>query len=61
MFKSSKSTILIPVFIPAVIVLLLLVVGTISDPELAGELFSRALTFTTTTFGWFYMLAVALF
>lgn len=61
MFKSSKSTILIPVFIPAVIVLLLLVIGTISDPELAGELFSQALAFTTTTFGWFYMLAVALF
>lgn len=61
MFKSSKSTILIPVFIPAVIVLLLLVVGTISDPELAGELFNQALMFTTTTFGWFYMLAVALF
>lgn len=61
MFKSSKSTILIPVFIPAVVVLLLLVIGTISNPELAGELFSQALTFTTTTFGWFYMLAVALF
>jgi choline/glycine/proline betaine transport protein len=31
-----KSTILLPVFAPAVIVTLLLVVGTISNPELAG-------------------------
>ncbi|PNK61708.1 BCCT family transporter [Psychrobacter sp. FDAARGOS_221] len=61
MFKSSKSTILIPVFVPAVIVLLLMVLGTIANPELAGELFSQALTYTTSTFGWFYMLAVALF
>lgn len=61
MSEPRSSTILMPVFAPAVIVLLLLVVGTISDPELAGELFSQALTYTTTTFGWFYMLAVALF
>lgn len=59
--KPRNSTILMPVFAPAVIVLLLLVIGTISDPELAGELFNQALTYTTTTFGWFYMLAVALF
>lgn len=61
MLKSAKSTILFPVFVPAVIVILLLVVGTIADPETAGELFGQALNYTTTTFGWFYMLAVALF
>jgi len=55
------STILVPVFAPAVIVTLLLVVGTISNPELAGELFASALAWITRTFGWFYMLAVAIF
>ena len=61
MFKSAKSTILVPVFLPTVIVIALLVVGTISNPKLAGEVFGQALNYTTSTFGWFYMLAVALF
>lgn len=56
-----KSTILLPVFAPAVIVSLLLVIGTISDPELAGRAFAATLAWITETFGWFYMLAVALF
>ncbi|RXJ77926.1 choline transporter [Arcobacter sp. F155] len=60
-FKKSNSTILLPVFIPAVIVIFLLVVGTISDPKLMGEVFSATLTYITNDFGWFYMLAVALF
>lgn len=59
--SSRKSTILIPVFFPAVIVTLLLVVGTISNPQLAGEAFAQVLAFLTETFGWFYMLAVAFF
>ena len=59
--KLPKAVILFPVFIPAVIVTLLLVVGTISNPELAGELFSDTLAFITRSFGWFYMLAVAFF
>jgi choline/glycine/proline betaine transport protein len=58
---SRPSTILIPVFIPAVIVTLLLVIGTISNPQLAGEAFAKVLAFLTETFGWFYMLAVAFF
>lgn len=57
----AKSTILIPVFIPAVIVILLLVIGTVSNPELAGEVFAATLAYVTETFGWFYMLAVAIF
>ncbi|SDU20308.1 BCCT family transporter [Halopseudomonas salegens] len=56
-----KSTILIPVFAPAVLVTLLLVIGTISNPELAGSIFASTLAFITETFGWFYMLAVAMF
>ncbi len=56
-----KSTILLPVFAPAVIVTLLLVIGTISNPELAGEAFAATLNYINTTFGWFYMLAVAIF
>jgi choline/glycine/proline betaine transport protein len=55
------STILLPVFLPAVIVTALLVIGTIANPELAGEVFSAALAYITRTFGWFYMLAVASF
>ncbi|WP_051234489.1 BCCT family transporter [Marinimicrobium agarilyticum] len=59
--KRVGSTVLIPVFIPAVVVILLLVVGTISNPELAGNAFSSVLTYITETFGWFYMLSVAFF
>ncbi|MGO1233634.1 MAG: BCCT family transporter [Marinobacter sp.] len=59
--KAIRSTILVPVFIPAVAVALLLVIGTISNPELAGELFSSTLAWITDTFGWFYMLSVAIF
>ena len=55
------STILLPVFIPAVVVSLLLIIGTISDPERAGEAFNAAQAWITSNFGWFYMLAVALF
>ena len=59
--KLPKAIILFPVFIPAVIVTLLLVIGTISNPELAGEVFSSTLAFITANFGWFYMLSVAFF
>ena len=48
-------------FAPAVIVTFLLVVGTISNPTLAGETFSSTLAWITRTFGWFYMLSVAIF
>lgn len=59
--KERQSTVLVPVFIPAVAVILLLVIGTIANPELAGDVFSRTLAFITETFGWFYMLSVAFF
>src|SRR3546814_18237924 len=59
--KMPKAIILFPVFIPAVIVTLLLVIGTISNPELAGEVFTSTLAFITTTFGLFYILSVAFF
>mgnify|MGYP001307748616 FL=1 len=59
--RGWQSTVLVPVFAPAVIVTLLLVIGTISNPALAGSLFSSTLSYITTTFGWFYMLAVASF
>ncbi len=39
----------------------MLVIGTISNPELAGEAFATTLNYLTKTFGWFYMLAVAFF
>jgi choline/glycine/proline betaine transport protein len=59
--KQPRAVILFPVFIPAVVVTLLLVIGTVSNPELAGELFSSTLAYITRSFGWFYMLSVALF
>ena len=59
--KAIPTTILAPVFIPAVIIALLLVIGTISNPQLAGETFAAVLHYLTKTFGWFYMLAVAFF
>ncbi|NLJ11585.1 MAG: BCCT family transporter [Gammaproteobacteria bacterium] len=60
--KSSRtSTVLMPVFIPAVLVIALMVIGTMSNPDRAGALFSDVLAYVTTTFGWFYMLAVAIF
>ena len=58
---ARSSTILVPVFLPAVVVAVLLIIGTISNPELAGEAFSAAQAWITETFGWFYMLSVALF
>lgn len=60
-WKRAGSAVLIPVFVPAVIVIVLLVAGTVSNPTLAGEFFKSTLTFITQTFGWFYMLAVAFF
>jgi choline/glycine/proline betaine transport protein len=59
--KTSNSTVLIPVFIPAVVVMVLLVIGTIGNPELAGSVFKSTLSYITNTFGWFYMLSVAFF
>jgi len=61
--KSPKvrSTLLLPVFIPAIAVIALLIIGTVSNPELAGELFAATLEGITDRFGWFYMLAVAMF
>lgn len=55
------ATILAPVFVPAVVVILLLVIATVSNPELAGEVLASSLAYVTRTFGWFYMLSVAIF
>lgn len=59
--RSFQSTVLLPVFIPTVVIAALLILGTIANPSLAGEVFSQALSWTTRSFGWFYMLAVAVF
>ncbi|SBS25906.1 High-affinity choline transport protein [Marinomonas spartinae] len=59
--KTLSGAVLLPVFIPTVIITLLLIVGTLSNPELAGEAFKSALSWMTETFGWFYMLATAIF
>lgn len=53
--------ILFPVFIPAVVLIALMVIGTVSQPDLAAQFFSDLLSFITRTFGWFYMLSVACF
>jgi len=59
--REWNSAILLPVFLPSVIVIALMVIGTVSNPELAGKVFSDTLAYVTSSFGWFYMLAVALF
>ncbi|MDF1764233.1 MAG: BCCT family transporter, partial [Oleibacter sp.] len=59
--KIVVGTILFPVFIPAVVVSLLLIIGTLSNPELAGDVFAHALAWLTDTFGWFYLVATAIF
>lgn len=59
--KTWSSTILLPVFLPAVIVIGLMIVGTLSNPFLAGQVFEQTLAMITTHFGWFYMLSVAIF
>ncbi|RUO55499.1 BCCT family transporter [Pseudidiomarina homiensis] len=59
--RKWNSAILVPVFFPAVAVISLLVIGTLANPELAGEVFSDVLAWITADFGWFYMLAVAIF
>ncbi|WP_413477693.1 BCCT family transporter [Vibrio hibernica] len=59
--EKRSSTVLVPVFIPAVIVIALIVIGTISNPARAGVFFSDILSAVTTNFGWFYMLSVAIF
>lgn len=61
MSKKFRSTILMPVFIPTTIVMFLLVIGASVNPQLASGLFEQVLIFTTESFGWFYMLATALF
>ena len=57
----KKSTLLLPVFVPSILVIALLVIGTVADPKQAGKAFSATLAFITNDFGWFYMLAVAVF
>ena len=59
--KTPSHVLLWPVFAPAVIVALFLVIGTVSNPDLAGRVFDELLAYITRTFGWFYMLAVSLF
>ena len=59
--NARRSTILLPVFVPAVVIIVLLVIGAISAPDLAGKAFASTLAWITQTFGWFYMLCVALF
>ena len=59
--KGLQATLLLPVALPTIIVAALLIIGTVSNPEAAGSLFSSMLGWITQTFGWFYMLAVAIF
>ena len=59
--RTITGAVLLPVFVPAVVITLLLILGTLSNPELAGEVFKSALAWVTETFGWFYMLATAIF
>ncbi|WP_434457483.1 BCCT family transporter [Stutzerimonas urumqiensis] len=59
--KLPRAIILVPVFVPAVVVTFLLVLGTISNPDLAASVFDAVLAYITENFGWFYMVSVAFF
>src|SRR5699024_6990544 len=58
---SKTSSILWPVAIPSLVLMLLLIGGTISNPTLANDIFTTVLAYLTRTFGWFYMLSVSIF
>lgn len=58
---AAPKTILVPVFAPAFILILLLLIGTMSNPEAVGQVLADVLEYLTTSFGWFYMLSVAFF
>lgn len=57
----ASAILILPVFLPALACTLLLVIGTLSNPALAGQAFQQLLAFITERFGWFYLLSVALF
>ncbi len=59
--KGFQSTVLLPVFIPTIVVAFLLIAGTIAQPQAASAVFSATLSWITVNFGWFYMLSVAIF
>src|SRR5690606_39407629 len=59
--KGFQSTVLLPVFIPTIVVAFLLIAGTIAQPQAASDAFSATLSWITVNFGWFYMLSVAIF
>lgn len=56
-----KSTVLKPVFIPAVVFIALLVIFTFINPVLSKEIFTTTKNFIANKFGWLYMLSVAIF
>lgn len=59
--SAVPKTILVPVFAPAFILILLLLLGTMYNPTAVGEVLAHTLDYLTVHFGWFYMLAVAFF
>lgn len=59
--SAVPKTILVPVFAPAFILILILLIGTMKDPVAVGDVLADVLDYLTTSFGWFYMLAVAFF
>lgn len=61
MTNNNKTTILKPVFIPSVVFIAILVIFTAFDPKKAGDIFGSMMSWISSTFGWFYMLSVAIF
>ena len=59
--KTLSGAVLLPVFIPTVVVMLLLIIGTLSNPELAESAFQSALAWVTKTFGWSRIAVVSKF
>src|SRR5690625_4105526 len=55
------QTILLTPFDPPFILILILLIDTMNDPVAVGQVLADVLDYLPVHFGWFYMLAVALF
>jgi len=59
--SGSQPTINPPVFFGSAALILALVIGTAVDPSGAGKVFADVQSWIVDTFGWFYLLSVAIF
>lgn len=58
---NNRSSILLPVFVPSMVVIFALVAMTVVAPDFSGVVFNRTKDWIAATFDWFYMLSVGVF